>query len=179
MIDARLRRFIEIVAAERTRSHPELFDECVQEGMIAAWRAMEKSPGKEAVYYRVAAKNGVMAPLRGRSPFGHQAMRGREDAHGHAGSLWAASEDGDEHLVVDPEDERSRAALGAVEVADAVRDVVRTLPPLDREIVIRRYWDDESFADIARLVDRPAGTLSRRWTQIIRPALREALDEVA
>lgn len=167
----RLRRFIEIVAAERTIGQPDLFDECVQEGMIAAWQAMERHPGKPEVYYRVAAKNGIMDALRGRT-FGRETRRGWRDAHGSSESLWETSEDGQEVMVVEPAMEAPYAAL---DVQEAVREAVAELSPEDRALVFSRYWEDHTWAELARLIGVRKNRLEWRWMMSIRPALVESL----
>lgn len=172
-----MRPLIEIMAAERTKESPHLFEECVQEGMIAAWQAMEKHPHKDSVYYRAAARNGVINPLRGRSAFGAEPHRGTQDAWGFTGPL-VIEVDGVETLVVDPEDPHALEAYDAVGY-DAVHSAVADLAPEDRALVHGRYWADKGFKELSGTLGRPEGTLSRRWTQNIRPQLAEALEEWA
>jgi RNA polymerase sigma factor (sigma-70 family) len=175
-ITPRLRRFIEIIAAERTHSNPDLFDECVQEGMIAAWQAMTLHPGKDDVYYRAAAKNGVMAPLRGRSSFGHESQRGTRDAASDAQPIWGTNEAGEDVLLIEPAVEAPYAAL---EVQDVVRDAVAHLDDDDRVIVFARFWEGMTYPEVADLVGTRSNRLQWRWSHTIRPALRDALEPVS
>lgn len=175
MIDSRFRRFVEIVAAEHTRGAPHLFDDCVQEGMIAAWRAWDKDDTKAPAYYRASARNGVRSVVSGRSQTGHEGRRGWQDAHKGSEPLLAPGEDGGEAFVFEPSVE---APYGAVEIQDAVREAVRDLPDEDRLLVWGRYWEDRRFQDLSEPLGRPTGTLQRRWTEIVRPVLREKLEHL-
>lgn len=171
-----LRRFIEIVASERTKDQPDLFDECVQEGMIAAWQAMEKHPGKTDTYYRAAAKRGVLKPLRGRASFGAESQRGKEDAHGHTTPLYGTNSDGDDVLVIEPAVE---APYASIDVKGAVREAVAALDEDDRVLVFGRFWEGLSYAEMADILLTRKNRLEWRWMRTIRPALEEALGAVA
>jgi RNA polymerase sigma factor (sigma-70 family) len=172
---ARLRGLVEIMAAERTRDHPELFDDAVQEGMIAAWRAHEARGDRSPAYYHAAARHGVLSVLRGRHSFGHEGRRGWQDAHDSSVPLVVRSEDGEESMVADPE------AIWAQEEVESgprfaeIRRAVAELDPEDRAIVFGRYWLDVGYAELADSLGRPAGTLSRRWSEKIRPLLAERI----
>lgn len=174
-ITPRLRRFIEIVAAERTQSNPDLFDECVQEGMIAAWQAMTQHPGKDDVYYRVAAKNGIMSPLRGRASFGHESSRGKQDASSVSQSLWRTNSNGDDVLVIDPPVEAPYASL---DIQGVVRDAVAHLDDDDRVLVFARFWEGMTYPEVAALVGTRSNRLQWRWSRTIRPVLRGALEDL-
>lgn len=55
-----------------------------------------------------------------------------------------------------------------------------TLPPLDRAVVVLRYWEDRSVADTARdlgLTETAVRTRSRRALQRLRPLLGAELTE--
>lgn len=168
---ATLRPLVEIMAAERTKDAPHLFEDSVQEGLIAAWQASEARPDASPAYVRAAARNGTTNLVRGRSPFGAPSHRGRQDAHDTAGPLVQTSADGVEYLVAEPADPTAARDLDVADFREAVREAVSRLDPLDAEIVLLRYWHDLGFAEISKRVGRPAGTLSRRWTEIIRPRL--------
>lgn len=75
-----LRPLVEIIAAERTTSTPHLFDDAVQEGLIAAWRARQSRPDAPHGYVVGAARNGVRSVLRGRPMTGQTGHRGWMDA---------------------------------------------------------------------------------------------------
>lgn len=175
---ATLKPLVEIMAAERTTKSPHLFEDAVQEGLISAWQAREQRPGKPETYYRAAARNGVTSVVRGRPFTGADGHQGKPDAHDYAGPLLTMTDDGAEVLAVDPADTSTADALDAAEIRDHVRAAVRRagLGPLDLAIVFGRYWRDMGFAELAEELGRPAGTLSRRWTQTIRPILAAQLE---
>lgn len=99
---ATMRPLLEIAASERQDGQNNLWDDMVQEGLIAAWQAMERHPGKEDVYYRAAGKNGVRNLVRGRSHFGSPSRQGRRDAMTAAVPLVHTRDDGSEYLVAEP-----------------------------------------------------------------------------
>jgi DNA-directed RNA polymerase specialized sigma24 family protein len=140
--------------------------------MIAAWQAMEKVPDKPATYYRAAAKNGIMNPLRGRASFGAESHRGTKDASSASSSIWATNSDGEDTLVVEPSVE---APYAAVDVEGAVREAVADLDESDRVLVFARYWEDMTFAEVAKMVGGVKTRLEWRWMKHVRPALEEAL----
>lgn len=173
-----LKPLVEIMAAERTKDRPDLFEDAVQEGLIAAWQASETHPGKEARYYRAAARNGVVSVLRGRPATGAEGRRGWQDAHDSSGPLVVEGSDGFEYLVAEPADATAARDFDAAEIRSAIAEAVSDLDPLDVEIVVGRFWEDLGFADLAKRTGRPAGTLSRRWTEIIRPRLAADLKDL-
>lgn len=177
---ARLKGLVEIMAAERSKECPHLFEDAVQEGLIAAWQAAESRPDAPPAYVHAAARYGVLSVLRGRPMTGEEGRRGWQDAYDYSEPIVATTPDGDEYLVAEPTDPFSERDFANAEVSDDVRAAMKAIEdPLDRTIVYLRYWHDLGFTEIAQIVGRPAGTLSRRWTEIIRPALRERLAGVA
>lgn len=59
-------------------------------------------------------------------------------------------------------------------------DALATLPPLDRAVVVLRYWEDRSVADTARdldLTESVVRTRSRRALQRLRPLVAAELTE--
>lgn len=167
-----------LIARERTSAYPGLYDDARQEGLVRAWEVLGKRPDAPAPYVTAAVKRGVHDVLRGRPAFGAPRHRGRQDAHEGAVALTRQTDEGEEYAM-EPEDTTTAAAYEAVDVRDAVQAAVRALPYEDRRLVFGRYWEDRSFADLALELGRPEGTLSRRWTDVVRPRLREALAPLA
>ena len=172
----RLRPLVEIMAAERTRDAPHLFEDAVQEGLIAAWSASEAHPEKKPAYYRTAARNGVTSVLRGRSMTGAASRQGRQDAHDLSEPLAKPGDSGE--FVVDPVDERAGDALGGVDYKVAVRDAVRRLSGFDRELVYLRFWHDLDWAAVADHFGITKRSVEWRWQTGVRPALRAELEAV-
>lgn len=170
---SRLRGLVEVMAAERTKESPDLFDDAVQEGMIAAWEASEARPDAPSAYLHGAARNGVRNVVSGRCLTGQEGRRGWQDAHDSADPLTVTTAGGEEY-VIEPACARSERDFAVIGL-EHVRDAVAALPAGDAALVHARYWEGLGFADASARLGRPAGTLSRRWTEIVRPALREAL----
>jgi DNA-directed RNA polymerase specialized sigma24 family protein len=138
---ASLRPLVEIIAAERTRSRPDLFEDAVQEGLVAAWQATEgRDLADPRVYATAAARRRISGFLSGRSAFGAPSRQGRRDAQDEVVAP-LVTEDGT--FVHEPADPAAPAALEAVEVVPAVRAAVARLEPGDRLLVFRRFWLDE------------------------------------
>lgn len=167
---------IGIVARERTREQPYLYDDARQEGLIRAWTVLTERPDAPREYVVAAAKRGVGDVVRGRPAFGAASHRGRQDAHDLAGPLVRLVDGGGEELVIDPEDPSAQDAYDAADVAGLVRRSVAELAdPIDRLMVYERFWGDRLYADIGKDVGLTKQALERRWANHVRPALRERL----
>jgi RNA polymerase sigma-70 factor, ECF subfamily len=62
----------------------------------------------------------------------------------------------DEHFVAEPVDVRAR------EVTEIVGAAVRSLPPLQREVLVLAEYEELSLEEIARVVDSEVGTVKSR-----------------
>lgn len=62
------------------------------------------------------------------------------------------------------------------ELAEHVRELIRCLPPLDREIVRLVYWDGFSQEEVAAILGRRATAVRSRLSRA-RSVLREQLAE--
>ena len=169
----RLRPLVEQMASERTHDRPDLWADCVQEGMIAAWSAMEARPGKAWSYYVASARNGVISVLRGRPSTGASGHQGKRDAQDTATALMVTGPDGNEYPIVEP---TTTAPYDAVEVEGVIRDAVAALEESDRALVFARYWRDLGFREIAAEVGTRHTRLEWRWREHIRPVLRARLE---
>lgn len=163
----RMSRLAQIMAAERTRD-PNLYEELVQEGMIAAWRSLSSHPDKTLAYHAASMRNGVNDLLRGRAPFGAPSRQGRRQVD--EAPLTAVGEDGEEYFVKEPSlppgDDEALARL-------IVRDLLSILSPEQRAIVRAHYWEGWTDAEIgARLGVSPA--TAHRWRQQAILAMRNA-----
>lgn len=159
---------IRVMANERTQSKPDLFDDAVQEGMIAAWRAEQGRPGMSGTYYRGAARNGVLNVAMGRPFTGQATRRGWQDAHN------SSSPTGDTYPV-EPMSTSAADAMAAIEAGDDVRQAVAKLEPELREVAYLHFWEDLTYAQIGKRLGKKAGTISWLWSRKIAPALRESL----
>jgi RNA polymerase sigma-70 factor (sigma-E family) len=63
------------------------------------------------------------------------------------------------HETIDPADHRSGIALQAVELRPALLAALRTLTVTQRTVVVLRYFDDRSEAEVAELLEISPGTV--------------------
>ena len=157
-----------IMAAERTRDRPDLFDDARQEGLIAAWLVSEKQPDASPAYVHTVARRAVGDVLRGRPAFGAERRRGWRDAHNGADSL--EREDG--KYVIDPG--AHDAGMEAVEHRDHIAQAVRSLDPVARRYVFLRFWHGMTVAEVAAEMGVKPRSLEDLWRRI-RPELMEAV----
>jgi RNA polymerase sigma-70 factor (sigma-E family) len=81
-----------------------------------------------------------------------------------------------EHATDDP-------AFGRVETGDAVLRALRRLDRDQRAVIVLRYWEQRSEAEIASMLGCSAGTVKSRASRALsilrtEPALREALADL-
>ena len=69
---------------------------------------------------------------------------------------------GDKVFVTHPANVDDVEHLERVEIAEAVGDAVRSLPPLQREVLILAEYEDLSLEEIARAVESEVGTVKSR-----------------
>lgn len=60
-------------------------------------------------------------------------------------------------------------------LAQEVRDLLETLPEVDRQILVARIWGELSFQQIAEVVDRSRSVVDRRYRATLKQ-LAQALD---
>lgn len=178
---ATLAPLIGMIARERTRTTPHLYDDARQEGLIAVWRVAADRPDASRAYLVACARNAITGVVTRDTMTGKPSHRGREDAHTTAVGY-----------RFDPDDDPARTgwltdvgaaqALAAAEMAAHTRqvhDAVTALDPDDTDLVVLRFWRGQTFPEIAR--DRARGTevYRRRWVEHIRPRLRAQLRHLA
>lgn len=170
----------------RAKDAPHLWEDLTQEAMIAAWQEFEKDPGAPVAHAIRSAQIRVSKITGQGKPFtGEPRHPGREDAHDTSGPLVRTSADGEEYLVVEPEDLATEKALALVEdptVGERVRAAVAGLNETEREYVFLRFWagmDPTSrVPEIrARLKEFPVLARSGVWDRA-RVKLRASLAEV-
>lgn len=161
----------------RAKDVPHLWDDLHQEAMIAAWQQLDQYPGSPDSHAVRSAQFRVSKVVGGKPFTGEPRHPGRKDAHDTSIPLTPLSRDGEEFLLVEPEEPSTEAQTHASEVRAAILAAVSGLEPLDRASVHLRFWEDRDWAGVSEAVGRPRGTLMRRWTEIVRPALADALQE--
>lgn len=155
----------EEAARGRTASRPDDYDDAVQEGMIAAWTALERHPDKSDNYYRSAARRGILGFVTDEHrPTGAPSRRGggrkQNDVEITGIAGWDAP-------IIEPG-----------EPDYAVREIVAELDESDREIVFMKFWLDMTWDQIAEAVGKHRSTIHRRWERHIAPSLVEGLSEL-
>lgn len=168
---ARMRPFIEILAAERTRESSE-YDDAVQEGLIAVWQASLAKPEAHQHYLNAAAKYGVIRHLRGRPPFGTKGHQGWQDA-----LTEAAAFPDDFDAIAEEIEEEFEALLWRIS-ADEVREAVGRLDDESHEIVDLRFWKDMTWPMAARTLGRRSEAVRRQFRDHIAPPLAEELQHL-
>lgn len=166
-----------IIAAERTKDRPDLFEEVRQEAMIRAWEVETAKPEAPREYVLAAARRAANDVLRGRPRFGEEGRRGWQDAHDVAGPLTFGEDDSeDEALTL--QDDAARVALEHAEASDlrdAVSRAVSRLSEDDRDLVVRRFYLEQTWPEIASTRGRSANAVRVYFDTHLAPLLREAL----
>jgi RNA polymerase sigma-70 factor (ECF subfamily) len=139
---------------------PHIVDDLFQEVSLAVWRQTSRpvEPGKVAPWlYRLAVRHSI----------NHHRRNGRRrrlleqlECNALAGQTRPA--DSLEWLIQD-------------EVAEAVRQALETLPPREREMLVLKYTENWSYADLARHLGVSTGTVEYRLIRAKRN-LRRALN---
>lgn len=152
----------EEAARGRTASRPDDYDDAVQEGMIAAWTALERHPDKSDNYYRSAARRGILGFVTDEHrPTGAPSRRGGGRKQNDVEITGIADWDA-------PLDDGGDPDVG-------VRQVVTYLAEDDREIVFMKFWLDMTWDQIAEAIGKHRSTVYQRWVKHIAPVLREGL----
>jgi RNA polymerase sigma factor (sigma-70 family) len=172
---SRIAPLVRIIAAEHTHTRPDLFDDAVQEGMIAAWQSLAKGADDPRTYAVAAARYGVIAVLRGRPATGNTGRQGWQDAHDSAAQYENTTD-------VDSPDPTAHAAMASAEWSTertAVAAAIRSLPPRDQAYVVGRFYLDMTGPEIAEHLGIPNATLNRRFRTFTIPTLSTALAHLA
>lgn len=177
---AELEPYLFAMARSKATDMAHMAEDVAQEALIAAWQEWERHPGAPKGHAVRSAQFRVAKVLGGKPFTGEPRHPGRQDAHDAAAMipLTATNGDGETYLTVDLEDLAAARDLEVADVRGIVADAVASLPDAaDRESVRLRFWADMEWRDVATRVGRPPGTVMRRWTDIVRPHLREYLEE--
>lgn len=170
------RPLVEIIASERVRGQNNLFDDAVQEGLIAVWKVLQQRPDAPKAYLAGAARHGVNNLLRGRSQTGQPSRQGRQDAHDKA--AWLPDNPDDDQEFPVPSTDGGMPEVELVDVRALVRAEVGGLAERDREQVYLRFWEGLTSREISARLGVPRGTIESGWVTRIRPALRVQLSEL-
>lgn len=167
----------------RAKEVPHLWEDLTQEAMVAAWQEFEANPDAPEAHAVRSAQFRVSKVVGGKPFTGEPRHPGRQDAHDSAFPLVRRTADGEEFYAAEPADPRaltaSENAEARTDLSEVVGRAVLDLDPVDRAAIWLVFWQDCTWRDAAKRLGRPEGTLTRRWAQVIRPALAASLSEVS
>ncbi len=167
-------------------------EDVLQEVRVTVWKVAEK-----------AIEDGVEGDLEGLLVWNGKRAAGRVAQRARSGALpWTGSpsrsgkkdhvgviEDSLEGFVeAKPEEAENllpyvdpgfHAAEVHADLFDPITRALLTIDLADREYVFLRFWEDLTAKTASEILGVPQGTLERRWTDRIRPRLRDALEEFA
>ena len=141
--------------ARRLARDPDEAEELVQETLVTAWSHPPQQWAGIRPWLATVARNRLRMQRRGEAR-----RRAREATHGPVPSE-----------AMDPD-----AAVARVRVLNVLTAELERLEPEDQELIVRRFLDGQSAADIARALSLPAGTVRSRISRLLG-RLRERLDE--
>jgi len=146
-----LRRLAVVLAADVDDA-----DDLVQETLVAAWARSDFDA-------QTSLRPWLASVLRNRFRMLRRG-RARREVRERAGEVASAAE-------LEPEREMERLEVLRILLAE-----LDALPAEDRAIVVRRFFDGETAADIAIALDMPAATVRSRLHRAVK-RLRAALDQ--
>ena len=131
-----LRRFAEVLARDADDA-----DDLVQETLVAAWSELDDERASSRPWLSSVLRNRFRMLRRGRA---------RRERREHESTIETA----------EPPHEPERE-VARLEVLRGLLGALEALPQEDQSIVLRRFFDGESAAEIARAMDLPPSTVRR------------------
>lgn len=147
------------------------FDDFVQEGVIAAWRAVQQPRVEPITYGVVSARRRITSLSSGRYP-----MTGSESPGKRTYDL--ARRGVREDFAIADDLEAPGNPYSAVEAHVDVDRALATLAARD-QLMARLVGDDQPWEVIGAVLGMTAVGARNRWTRIVRPALRLTLAGLA
>ena len=135
-------------------------EDAVQEIMLKVYRSLERIDGRHATstwVYTIARNHCIDLRRRSRT-------RG-----------WLVARRVDPDTLAAPSGRGPEEQALARESAEQIDALIRELDPDDRTILMLRYYEDLPYAEIARTVGRPEGTVRYR-VHVIKARLRDRLE---
>lgn len=141
--------------ARRLARDPDEAEELVQETLVTAWTHPPQERAGLRPWLATVLRNRLRMQRRGEAR-----RQAREAVHGPTPTE-----------AVGPD-----AAVARIRVLNELTAELERLDPEDQQLIVRRFLDGQSAADIARAMSLPAGTVRSRISRILA-RLRERLDE--
>lgn len=154
---------LERAAAQRQAGRTVIRDDLVQEGLIAAWTALEDGQTVALATWRARQRMGRMLTPERRVKWTGHTTRRSPDSLQHEGLTLSL-----DSLTSVPV---SRDTDGDLDV----RAVVARLPLRHKEILFRRFWLEETWAEIGEALGMSLQGVYNIWARSIRPQLRMEL----
>lgn len=149
----------------------EKFDDLVQEGVVAGWKAADKARGNPVTYAAVTARRRITDVDLGTPMLGNE--NGGRPTYDVARTGRQEPEDALDGLLLAAPD-----LLSAVEWAyhrGTVLAVLNSLPLRQREYVYHRFWMGRTDAEIAAFTGTTREAVKSLWHRSIKPTLRREL----
>lgn len=150
--------------------HDEQFDDLVQEGVIAGWKAAGRAQGDAVTYGAVSARRRIADIDTGQAPM--LGSEGKPRSEPLVRRERRSDEALDDLLLVAPD------LLAAVEWSyhrGTILAVLNGLPERQREYVYHRFWMGRTDAEIAAEVGSSREAVKSLWNRSIKPTLRREL----
>ena len=165
-------RLLKLKAAERLRHNPAsrvIWDDVLQEGRIVQMEVLRKRPDATREYISASMSNRMNEVIRRGAWTGSEAKRGHPIDPLRRPGERDSIDDPDWDVVISSGDwvDQVMWAYHHGEIAEAMSALTFT----QRQQVFARIWCGMSEPEIAALQDVSVSTVSRRWTQEIRPQL--------
>lgn len=141
--------------ARRLARDPDEAEELVQETLVTAWSHPPQHRAGMRPWLATVLRNRLRMQRRGEAR-----RQAREATHGPVPSE-----------TMDPD-----AAVARIRVLNVLTAELERLDADDQQLIVRRFLDGQSAADIARAMSLPAGTVRSRISRLLG-RLRERLDE--
>lgn len=141
--------------ARRLARDPDEAEELVQETLVTAWSHPPQHGAGIRPWLATVLRNRLRMQRRGDAR-----RQAREATHGPVPSG-----------AMDPD-----AAVARIRVLNVLTAELEQLEADDQQLIVRRFLDGQSAADIARAMSLPAGTVRSRISRLLG-RLRERLDE--
>lgn len=179
---SRFRKWSHTIAGDYTAPSGMVYDDLVQEALIAIWRSLEKKGGKanvSATYLTQVARYRMQKVVTGKQMYGGDPKPGPRSRPQTYGVDWEEAED-----AGDPITRLLEAAdvLSAVEWAyhhGEIAKALGALPAAHQEYVVERFWRGKTDTEIAEERGVSNKLIGQWWRRSIRPRLRHELAHLA
>ena len=163
-----------IKQAKKYKTATLTFEDLLQEGWIAGWKAATQNPDHPNLQAlaRASAKNRFIDLVRGRGTFGSERPQGTNGVVKQSDTL-----------IYDHTDSQDEMYAELIETAKQVKlayhygeihDAISELNDLQKKYVYMRFWHDIRPTEISREINVPPPKLDKTWKSA-KDSLRETL----